>query len=226
MSPVDQSFSRDRARPIPAVAWLSFASASLAWMFDAMDLTIFLLVLFPSVAELIGSSDPVQVAASGGLVLACKLLAWGLGGIAFGIVADRVGRARTMVITVVIYSLFTGLSGLAQDFGQLVLFQSLAGVGIGGEWAAGAALVAETWPERSRPQALVAMHMAFAGGFFLAGLLNVWIGPVGWRWVFVAGAAPALPALAIRWFVPEPARWLALRRQRRSLPAAHPLRAM
>jgi MFS family permease len=128
-----------------------------------------------------------------------------------------------MVVTVVIYSLFTGLSGLAQEFWQLVLFQSLAGVGIGGEWAAGAALVAESWPEHSRPQALLAMHMVFAGGFFLAGLLNVWIGPIGWRWVFVAGAAPALLALAIRCLVPEPARWLA---QRRSFPAAHPLRAI
>src|SRR5262249_50718377 len=186
----------------------------------------FLLVLYPSVSELIGSNDPGQVAAYGGAALACKLVAWGLGGIAFGIVADRIGRARTMVVTVLVYSLFTGLSGLAQDFGQLVLLQSLAGIGIGGEWAAGAALVAETWPERSRPRAMLAMHIAFAGGFFLAGLLNVLIGPAGWRWVFIAGAAPALLALAIRWLVPEPRRWLALRRQRAFLPATHLLRAI
>jgi MFS family permease len=225
MTSIDRSVPSERA-PIPSVAWLSFSSAALAWLFDAMDLTIFLLVLYPSVSELIGSSDTGQVAAYGGLTLACKLLAWGLGGIAFGIVADRVGRARTMVVTVLIYSLFTGLSGLAQDFCQLVLLQSLAGVGIGGEWAAGAALVAETLPEHSRPRALLTMHMAFAGGFFLAGLLNVMIGPADWRWVFVAGASPALLALAIRWFVPEPTRWLALRRQQPPLPAAHLLRAI
>ena len=225
MTSIDRELAPDRAA-IPAVVWLSFASAALAWLFDAMDLTIFLLVLHPSVSELIGSNDPGQVAAHGGIALACKLLAWGLGGIAFGIVADRVGRARTMMITVLIYSLFTGLSGLARDFGQLVLLQSLAGVGIGGEWAAGAALVAETWPERSRPRALLAMHMAFAGGFFLAGLLNVLIGPAGWRWVFIAGAAPALLALALRWLVPEPARWLALRRQGPRPAAVQLLRAI
>jgi MFS family permease len=225
MTSVEGSLPSKRA-DIPAVAWLSFTSAALAWMFDAMDLTIFLLVLYPCDSELIGSNDPGQVAAYGGVALACKLLAWGLGGIAFGIVADRVGRARTMMITVLIYSFFTGLSGLAQDFGQLVLLQSLAGVGIGGEWAAGAALVAETWPERSRPRALLAMHMAFAGGFFLAGLLNVLIGPAGWRWVFIAGATPALLALGIRWLVPEPTRWLAMRQHRPPLAAAHLLRSI
>jgi MFS family permease len=121
-----------------------------------------------------------------------------------------------MVITVLIYSVFTGASGLAQSWWQLLIFQVLAGVGIGGEWAAGAALVAETWPERTRQRALVAMQMSFAGGFFLAGLLNLLVGPFGWRWVFTAGAAPALVALLVRQFVPEPERWLAARRRSQS----------
>jgi MFS family permease len=89
--------------------------------------------------------------------------------------------------------------------------QAVAGIGIGGEWAAGAALVAETWPEQSRPRALIAMQMSFAGGFFLAGLLNVLIGPLGWRWVFAGGAVPAILALFIRSLVPEPSRWVAAR---------------
>jgi len=178
-------------------------------MFDAMDLTLFTLVVFPSVSELIGSTDTGLVAYTGGLILGCKLLAWGVAGIAFGVVADLLGRARTMMVTVLIYSVFTGLSGLAQDWWQLLIFQVLAGAGVGGEWAAGAALVAETWPERTRPRALVAMQMCFAGGFFLAGLLNLLVGPVGWRWVFAAGAAPAFTALGIRRFVPEPERWMA-----------------
>jgi MFS family permease len=180
-------------------------------MFDAMDLTIFTLVLVPSVSELIGSTDPRAVAYTGGLILACKLLAWGLGGIAFGVVADCIGRTKTMMVTVVIYSVFTGLSGLAHSWLQLLTFQALAGIGIGGEWAAGAALVAETWPERTRQRALVAMQMSFAGGFFLAGLLNVLVGPVGWRWVFAAGAVPAILTLFIRRFVPEPERWVTAR---------------
>jgi len=200
-----------RVAPASRVLWISFASACLAWMFDAMDLTIFTLVLFPSVSELIGSADPGLVASKGGLILASKLLAWGVGGIAFGVLTDRFGRAQTMVITVAIYSVFTGLSGLAQNWWQLLILQAIAGIGIGGEWAAGAALIAETWPERSRPRALVAMQMSFAGGFLLAGLLNLLIGPFGWRWVFAAGAAPAVLTPFIRWHVPEPERWLAVR---------------
>jgi MFS family permease len=213
MSALDRSLLDARTASLSRTVWISFASACLAWMFDAMDLTIFTLVVFPSVSDLIGSRDPESVAYAGGLIFAGKLLAWGLAGIAFGVVADRIGRAKTMMITVLIYSVFTGLSGLAQNWSQLLIFQALAGIGIGGEWAAGAALVAETWPERTRQRALVAMQMSFAGGFFLAGLLNVLVGPIGWRWVFAAGAVPALLALFIRRLVPEPERWIAVRRR-------------
>jgi MFS family permease len=157
VSAVAQTVPGLEAQPVSRVMWLSFASASLAWLFDALDLTIFILVLVPSVTELIASTDPATAVYAGSMVLACKLLAWGLGGIAFGIVADRIGRAKTMLITVLVYALFTGLSGLAQNVRQLTMFQALAGVGIGGEWAAGAALVAETWPEQSRQRAIVAM---------------------------------------------------------------------
>src|SRR5271169_1995890 len=124
-------------------AWLAFVSACAAWMFDAMDLQIFTLVLFPSVSDLVGSANPGVVAYTGGLIVAWKLVALGLGGIAFGIAADWIGRARTMIVTVLIYSVFTGLSGLAQSWWQLAILQAVAGIGIGGEWAAGAALVAE-----------------------------------------------------------------------------------
>jgi MFS family permease len=216
VSALDFAGADTQTEPTSRARWLSFGSACLAWMFDAMDLTIFTLVLFPCVSELIGSFDSGLVAYTGGLILAGKLLAWGLGGIAFGVVADGIGRARTMMITVVIYSVFTGLTALAQNWWQLMLFQALAGIGIGGEWAAGTALVAETWPERSRQRALVAMQMAFTGGFFLAGLLNVSVGPIGWRWVFAVGAAPAAIALIIRWLVPESERWIAVRNRRRA----------
>jgi MFS family permease len=100
-------------------AWLALISAGVAWMFDAMDVRIFTLIFFPRASSLIGSTDAGRVAATGGLMLACKVLAWGLGGIVFGVVADRVGRARTMIVTVLIYSIFTGLSDLAQSWWQL-----------------------------------------------------------------------------------------------------------
>jgi MFS family permease len=191
--------------------WLALWSAFLGWLFDSMDLNLFTLVLFPSVAELTGSTDPGQVARIGSIIMAIKLFCWGLGGILFGVVADRIGRSRTMVITILIYSVFTGLSGLAQSWEQLALLQALAGIGIGGEWAAGAALIAETWPEKHRARAMQVMQMAFAFGFFVAALDNLILGPVSWRWVLAAGAVPGLLALAIRFAVPEPDRWVRVR---------------
>jgi predicted MFS family arabinose efflux permease len=203
------------AQSISLVAWASLVSACAAWMFDAMDLQIFTLVLFPSVSELVGSTNPPVVAYTGGLIFAWKFVAVGLGGIVFGVAADRIGRSATMIMTVIIYSVFTGLSAFAQNWWQLALLQALAGVGIGGEWAAGAALIAETWPERIRPRALIIMQLSFAVGVFLAALLNLVIGPVGWRFVFAAGAAPALLTIGIRIFVPEPERWIKVKNDRR-----------
>jgi MFS family permease len=203
-----------RAESLPA--WAALVSACAAWMFDAMDLQIFTLVLFPSVSDLVGTANPGVVAYTGGIIMGWKLLALGLGGVAFGIAADRIGRAKTMIVTVLIYSVFTGLSGLAQSWWQLAILQSFAGIGIGGEWAAGAALLAETWPERTRARALVIMQMSFAAGFSLAAAINLVVGPIGWRYVFAAGATPALMTLFVRFFVREPRRWIAVRNHRLS----------
>jgi len=191
--------------------WLTLLSAFLGWAFDSMDLNLFTLVMVPSVAELTGTHDPQAVARIGGLILAIKLLCWGLGGILFGVVADRVGRAKTMIITIFIYAAFTGLSGLAQSWEQLAVMQGIAGFGIGGEWAAGTALLAETWPEKHRARAMQIMQMAFSVGFFLAALSNLALGPISWRWVLAAGALPAVVSLIIRRYVPEPERWLRAR---------------
>ncbi|MBV8854639.1 MAG: MFS transporter [Sinobacteraceae bacterium] len=207
-------------------AWLALLSAGLAWLFDAMDFQIFTLILFPSVSALIGSADPGRVAATGGAVIACKMLGWGVGGIAFGVLADRIGRARTMMTTVLIYAAFTGLSGLARSVGQLSVMQALAGLGMGGEWAAGTALVAETWPERSRARAMQVMQMCFALGFFAAAAVNVAVGPYGWRFVFLAGVLPGPVVLLLRLFVPEPPRWLAVRNTWGSTGALTTLRAL
>jgi MFS family permease len=196
--------------------WAALISACLGWMFDSMDLNIFTLLIFPSISELIGSRNPADIAQVAGAIIAVKLLAWGVGGVVFGVVADRIGRARTMIITILIYSVFTGLSGLAQTTFQLGLLQALAGIGIGGEWAAGAALVAEVWPEGSRTKALQVMQMSFSFGNFIAAGINILLGPYGWRWVLAAGAVPALITLFIRGYVPEPTRWLAARERQRA----------
>ena len=107
------------AVPIRSTARLALVSAGLAWMFDALDPTIFTLILFPTVSTLIGSTDAGRVAATAGLILTYKIFACGIRGLAFGVVADRIGRATTMAATLVIYSIFTGLSGLARTWWQI-----------------------------------------------------------------------------------------------------------
>lgn len=196
-----------RLRDAPKYLWLVFASAFLGWAFDAMDLNLFTLILTPTVQELSGSADPATVARIGGTIIALKLFAWGLGGIFFGVLTDRFGRARILGITVVIYAVFTGLSALATSTWQLAVFQMLAGLGIGGEWAAGAALLAESWPEKLRGKVMQLMQMGFAVGFFFAALANQFVGPYGWRWVFAVGLIPVLITVVIRQFVHEPKRW-------------------
>jgi MFS family permease len=200
---------------IPRTAWLALASGFLGWMFDAMDINIFTMVLFPSMRELLGSSNPAVIAQGGGLIIALKLAGWGLGGIMFGVVADRIGRSRTLVITILIYCAFTGLSGLAQSWWQLAIMQTIAGIGIGGEWATAGALITETWPERYRARAMQVMQMAWAFGFFAAAVVNLFLGPIGWRWVLAAGAVPAIICIFIRWMVPEPERWEKVRAEAR-----------
>ncbi len=211
MTVLRETIAKSEQTGIARYQWLALWSGFLGWLFDSMDLNLFTLVLFPSVAQLINSTNPAEVAQIGSYIVAIKLFCWGIGGIAFGVVADRIGRTRTMVITIVIYALFTGLSGLAQSWQQLAVLQAIAGFGIGGEWAAGAALIAETWPEKHRARAMQVMQMAFAFGFFLAAIDNLLLGPISWRWVLAAGALPAAIALGIRWFVPEPERWVRVR---------------
>jgi len=203
--------SRQGIRDVPKSLWLVLLSAFLGWLFDAADVSILTLALAPSVGDLLHTTDPKTIAPIGGVVVGIKLVAWGLGGIAFGVVADRVGRSRTMVMTILIYSVFTGLSALAQTWQQLAVLQAVAGIGIGGEWAAGAALVAETWPARWRTKALQIMQTAFAVGFFVAAAVYLTLGSAGWRWVFLAGAVPAVFVLILRRSIREPERWLAVR---------------
>lgn len=185
-----------------------------------MDLNLFILVMVPAIHELTGATTQAGLARIGGLVVAGKILGWGLGGVVFGVVADRIGRSATLVWTILIYAAFTALSGLATSWPWLAACQFVAGLGIGGEWAAGAALVAETWPDRSRARALQVMQMAYPFGLFLAGGIAIVLGPLGWRLVLVAGIVPVLAAMFVRQTVPEPDRWQDARRQARERAAA------
>jgi MFS family permease len=192
--------------------WTVLLVAWLGWVFDAMDATIYAIVLHPALEELLGNqistvADAERISWYGGIIFSVFLIGWALGGVCFGILADRFGRTRTLIATILIYAGFTGLAALAQEWWQLAIFRFLTALGIGGEWAAGAAIVAEVWPEEKRAKAAGILQSAWAAGFFLAALLNLLLKDYGWRWLFLAGVAPALVAFLVRWWVKEPDRW-------------------
>jgi MFS family permease len=183
------------------VAWLG-------WIFDSMDATIYNLVLTPALRELLGPlGTPENIGWYGGIILAIFLVGWALGGVLFGILADYLGRARTLVITILIYAVFTGLAGLSHTWWQLAIYRFLTALGIGGEWAAGATLVAEVWPESLRVKGAGLLQSAWGAGYFLAAGVSLLLSHYTWRVMFFVGLVPALVAMLARLKVKEPERW-------------------
>jgi MFS family permease len=203
---------------LTAYQWRVLLCACLGWALDIMDGYLYAIILFPAMSDLLGTSENAVIGLYGGIVLSIFMIGWALGGLIFGPIADRYGRAKTMAITILIYASFTGLSGIAGNWQELALYRFLTGIGIGGEWAAGAALIAETWPAKSRAKAAGIMQSSGGIGFFLATGLYLFVGPYGWRWVFALGVLPALVAFYIRRSLEEPQRWTRARAQQNPLP--------
>lgn len=195
--------------------WLVLTIAWLGWVFDSMDSTLYAIVLHPALHELLGSvASTDNIEWYGGVIFAIFLIGWALGGLLFGMLADHLGRTKTMILTILIYSIFTGMAALSHTWWELALYRLLTAIGIGGEWAAGAALVAETWPEAKRAKAAGVLQSAWAGGFFIAALVNLFFGDYGWRVIFVIGILPAVITLLVRALVKEPDRWLKVKTER------------
>lgn len=191
--------------------WLVLFVAWLGWVFDAMDATIYAIVLHPALQDLLHSSGGAPSTESvgwyGGIIFSVFLIGWAIGGITFGVLADRFGRTKVLIATIIIYAVFTGAAALSQTWWHLALSRFLTALGIGGEWAAGAAIVAETWPEDKRAKAAGILQSAWAVGFFLAASFNLLLKDYGWRMLFLVGVLPAFVALLVRWWVKEPERW-------------------
>jgi len=186
----------------------SLLAASLGWMLDSMDVQLYALILLEVMQGL------RMDAATGGLLASFTLLASAAGGFLFGVLADRVGRTRALMASILLYSVFTAACGFAQTVTQLAVFRILLGLGFGGEWAAGAALVAETWPPEHRGKALGIMQSSWAVGYALAAAVAAAVLPqFGWRAVFFVGILPALIAFWIRIKVPEPEIWIRSRQE-------------
>ena len=202
--------------------WLVLTAAWLGWVFDSMDSTIFAMVMNSSLQDLMGpAASKADIASHGGIILAIFLVGWAIGGTLFGTLADYFGRSRTLAISILIYAIFTGVAALSQTWEQLALFRFLTALGIGGEWAAGTALVAESFPDRHRTKVLSIMQSAWGAGFFLAALVNLvvvpWAGAhqfTPWRAVLIIGILPALVATFVRENVREPEKWLVVQKER------------
>src|SRR5882762_2273963 len=188
-----------------------FGAAWGGWALDGMDSFIYALVLVPALRDLLPRSgipnDAANIGFYGGLLFALFLVGWGLSFI-WGPIADRFGRVRTLMLTIICFSLFTFLGTVATSVWQLAAFRLLAGIGIGGEWSMGGTFVAEEWPEERRKMGAGLMHTGYYFGIFLAALANYTIGAhYGWRAMFVVGGTPALLVAFIRYGVKEPKRW-------------------
>lgn len=189
----------------------SFWAAWGGWSMDGMDSFIYSLVLVPALTELLPRSGipatPANVGYYGGIFFTLFLIGYGTA-LVWGPIADRFGRVRTMMFSILCFSLFTLLAAFATGIWSLAVFRFMAGVGIGGEWSIGAALVSEDWPEERRTMGAALMHTGYYIGFFLAGIANIFVGShYGWRAMFALGGVPALLIGIIRNNVHEPARW-------------------
>lgn len=203
-------------RELNGYHWFVLIVAALGWLFDCLDQQLFILARQPAMAELLPGKPPQStIDAYGSYATSIFLMGWAIGGLIFGVMGDRVGRAKTMVVTILMYSVFTGLSAMSARFWDFALYRFLTGMGVGGEFAVGVALVAEVMPDRARPYCLSMLQALSSIGNISAALINMAMGGLverglldsAWRPMFVIGAVPALLALAIRSRLKEPDRW-------------------
>jgi MFS family permease len=198
-------------RDMNAHCWFVFTVASMAWLFDCLDQHLFNQARRPAMQELLGGTD-ANPTAYGYFVTALFLIGWGIGGIFFGALGDKIGRAKTLVICILLYSVSTGLIYFASAFWNFAVFQMLTGLGIGGVFAVGVALVAETVPSSARAGALGLLQALSTVGNALAGVIGFSFGyfavPNAWRWMFVVGSLPALAVVFVILKLREPDAWL------------------
>ncbi len=198
--------------------WFVLIVAALGWLFDCLDQQLFNLARNPAITELLGpGASKTQIDAYGAYATSIFIVGWATGGLFFGILGDRIGRARVMMLTILLYSFFTGLSALSVNVWDFALYRFLTGLGVGGEFAVGIALVAEVMPDRARTHALGWLQTLSAVGNISAAFINMGLGMAEgegmlgefkpWRIMFIIGALPALLAVLIRARLKEPERW-------------------
>lgn len=198
--------------------WFVFLVASLAWLFDCLDQQLFILARGSAISALMPKgTDPAKLKELGGYATSIFVAGWAMGGLIFGSVGDRIGRAKTLTLTVLIYSVCTGLSAFSTGFADFAFYRFLTGLGVGGVFGLSVALVADSVPDRARPHALGLLQALSAVGNVTAGLIAVTIGYMettsiapgsAWRYMFMIGALPAFLCVFIQIRLKEPEKWV------------------
>jgi MFS family permease len=199
--------------------WFVFSMATLAWMFDCLDQQIFILWRASALKTLLPAG--LDANTYGGYATAIFVAGWATGGLLFGAIGDRIGRARTLTLTVLMYSVFTGLSALSTGWVDFAIYRFVTGLGVGGVFGLAVALIADALPDKARPHALGTLQALSAVGNITAGLLSMWVGNMvatkvvtpqwSWKLMFLLGAVPAFLCVFLQWRLKEPEKWVAAR---------------
>src|SRR5204863_1387581 len=190
--------------------WKVLIASNLGWTFDGFEIFALFLTVGFALRQLLDVAEHAAIPQYAGYILACTVFGWATGGVIGGIIADYIGRKRTMMLAILAYSLTTGLSAFAWDWGSFAVLRFLVGVAIGSEWATGASIVSELWPDNARGKGGGLLQCGAGIGGLLAS--GVWLligssGPNAWRWMYLIGVLPAFIVLWIRRNIPESPRW-------------------
>jgi MFS family permease len=209
-------------RSLDRSQWNTLVASNLGWLFDGYETYALVISVGVALHQLLEPQQYSQIPVYAGTVIGITLLGWAIGGLIGGVVADYIGRKRTMLFAILAYSIMTGVSAFAWDWTSFAVLRFIVGVCIGSEWVTGTSIVAELWPDKSRGKGVGLMQCGFGMGFFLASVAWFLINPIGpnaWRIMFLLGVAPALLTLWIRRSIPESDKWERVDEQRRAATA-------
>src|SRR5271170_4818157 len=207
-------------RPLDRYQKEVFVLASLAWLFDCLGQQVFVIARNPALASLMPvGTGPEELKLWGGYMTSIFVVGWATGGLIFGAVGDRIGRARALAITILLYGLCTGLSGLATGKVDFAVYRFISGLGVGGVFGLAVAVCADALPDSARPHALGLLQALSAVGNIIAGVTAVVLGYLGsggaWRSLFWIGAVPALICVYFQFQMKEPQKWVVARAEGR-----------
>ncbi len=205
-------------RSLTKSQWRTLVAANLGWLFDGYETYALILTVGPAMHSLLDKSQYSEIPAYAGTVISITLLGWGIGGVCGGVLADYIGRKRTMIYAILGYSLLTGLTALSFNWTSFALLRFLVGIAIGSEWATGTSMLAELWPQNARGKGAGLMQCGLGIGFFIASFVWLFVsgyGPDAWRYMFVIGILPALVTLWIRTSIDESQVWQQVDAKRR-----------